>query len=152
MTARVDSGKTRVGLRLEGVSAKGGARSASSYRDRDGVVRTQVKTTQATGVTPAVTDGEPIDSGKPGSAGARGPTAEASMSSRSARRAAAKTPRLRPPRWGAGLLEHPRGGAHREDVHGGARARRMRWGTIFPPVKEFKIYREVLTRKESAKY
>jgi hypothetical protein len=46
MSARVDSGKVRLGLRLEGLSSKGGATAGLVfYRDFDGVLRCQLKTT-----------------------------------------------------------------------------------------------------------
>jgi tetratricopeptide (TPR) repeat protein len=47
LAAKVDSGKARLGLRLEGVSARGGASTGLIfYRDFDGVLRCQLKSAQ----------------------------------------------------------------------------------------------------------
>jgi tetratricopeptide (TPR) repeat protein len=159
MTARVDGGKVRIGLRLEGVSAKGGASAGLVfYKDLDGVVRTQVKTTQGDWETPAITDGEPIDSGKPGSAGPR-PWSDGAgfhtLEIRRSRRAAAKT--------GGGFDLYLDG----EMVFWNIRVAGLTGKTytvglscqtdevgndISSSVKEFKIYREVSARKQSANY
>jgi hypothetical protein len=159
MTARVDAGNVRVGLRLEGVSARGGASAGLLlYKDIDGAVRTQVKTTQGDWETPAATEKEPIESGKPGSAGPRSwPEGGGfhTLEIRRSRRAAART---------AGGFDLYLDG---ELVFWNIRVAGLTGKTytvglscqtdalgndISVSINEFKIYREVLARTERARY
>jgi tetratricopeptide (TPR) repeat protein len=65
MRARVDSGKVRLALRLEGVSSRGGASAGLIfYRDFDGTLRPQVKTTLGDWETVAPTENETLEGGK----------------------------------------------------------------------------------------
>jgi tetratricopeptide (TPR) repeat protein len=157
MTARVDAGKARVGLRLEGVSARGGASAGLIlYRDLDGLVRVQVKTTQGDWEVPPATEGEPIDGGKPGTAGARswpeGPGFH-SLEIRRSRRITART---------AGGFDLYLDG---ELIFWNIRVAGLTGKTysvglscqtdavgndVSVSVRDFKVYREVLVRRSSA--
>ena len=87
MSARVDSGKVRMGLRLEGTAAKGGATAGLVfYRDLDGTLSCQVKSTQGDWESPAFT-ADPPENGKPGAAAKRSWPADTSFHTLEIRRA-----------------------------------------------------------------
>ena len=87
MSARVDSGKVRMGLRLEGTAAKGGATAGLVfYRDLDGTISCQAKSTQGDWESPAF-GADPPESGKPGAAPKRSWPADTSFHTLEIRRA-----------------------------------------------------------------
>jgi hypothetical protein len=65
MSARVDSGKVRLALRLEGTTSRGGATAGVIFfRDLDGVLRSEVKTSQGDWQAVPVAAGDTPASGK----------------------------------------------------------------------------------------
>jgi tetratricopeptide (TPR) repeat protein len=87
MSARPDSGKFRLGLRLEGTAARGGATAGLVfYRDLDGTLSCQVKTTQGDWESP-VFQQEPPESGRPGAAPKRAWPADSGFHTLEIRRA-----------------------------------------------------------------
>jgi tetratricopeptide (TPR) repeat protein len=69
MRARPGAGRFRMGLRLDGRSTKSAATAGIVfYKDLDGILRCQVKGTQGDWDSPALTAGEPPETGRPGAA------------------------------------------------------------------------------------